>query len=90
MFLFLPVTSGMSEETADERVAKLEERLSGVEDQLERYREQHALLVADADIDALGEPRCPECGEEQLERRSGISWAKVSCRGCETEWILNG
>lgn len=90
MFVFLPVTNGVSGETVDERVTELEERLSRVEDRLERYREQHALLLADADIDALDEPRCPECGEEQLDKRTGLSWAKVSCRGCKTEWVLDG
>jgi ribosomal protein L37AE/L43A len=80
----------MPDDGLDERVERLEERLSSVERRLDRYREQHALLLTQADIDALEEPTCPECGERALDKRSGLSWAKAACDQCGTEWVLDG
>ena len=51
----------MTDDSLEGRVEQLEDRFDAVEETLERYREQHALLLADADVDALGAPSCPEC-----------------------------
>ena len=74
----------------EERLERVEERVETVEETLERYREQHAILLANADIDALDEPSCPECGDGTLTKNSGLSWAKAVCEECGTAWVLSG
>ena len=74
----------------EERLERVEERVETVEETLERYRKQHAILLADANIDALDEPSCPECGDGALTKNSGLSWAKAVCEECGTAWVLNG
>lgn len=73
---------------ADDRVDRLGARLAAVEETLERYRTQHALLLAAVDVDALDEPTCPACGDAELGTQSGLTWAKAVCRagrsGCST------
>jgi ribosomal protein L37AE/L43A len=59
-------------------------------ERLERYREQHALLLAAVDVDALDDPECPACGEGPLVRESGLTWARAVCRDCGTTWQLDG
>ncbi|WP_254840072.1 hypothetical protein [Natronomonas marina] len=80
----------MADDSLERRVERLEGRLEAVEESLDRYRRQHALLLAEVDVDALEDPACPECGEGTLVRRSGLSWAKAVCRECETAWVLSG
>lgn len=74
----------------DERVEQLEARLDAVEETLERYRTQHALLLAAVDVNALDDPDCPACGDATLTKESGLSWAKAVCRGCGAEWPIKG
>ncbi len=74
----------------EERLERVEERVETVEETLERYREQHAILLAQADIDALEDPSCPECGDGALTKSSGLSWAKAVCEECGSEWVLSG
>ena len=80
----------MTDDSLEGRVERLENRFDAVEETLERYREQHALLLADADVDALGAPSCPECGEGSLTKNSGLSWAKAVCGECGSSWVLTG
>ena len=82
--------SAVTDDSIDARVEQLEDRLEVVEETLERYREQHALLLANADIDALEAPSCPECGEGSLTKNSGLSWAKAVCGECGFSWVLSG
>ena len=80
----------MTDDSLEGRVERLEDRFDAVEETLERYREQHALLLANADVDALGAPSCPECGEGSLTKNSGLSWAKAVCGECGSSWVLTG
>jgi ribosomal protein S27AE len=80
----------MADERLGERVRDLEERLETVEDTLERYRKRHALLLTDANVDALDAPSCPECGDGALTKSSGLSWAKAVCGECGSTWVLSG
>jgi hypothetical protein len=79
----------MSSDDIETRVETLEERLDTVEETLSRYRREHALLLAQVDIDALGSPSCPECDSGALSKESGLSWAKAVCQNCRTEWIIS-
>ena len=74
----------------EKRLERVEERVETVEETLERYRKRHAILLADANIDALEAPSCPECGDGALTKSSGLSWAKAVCEECGTAWVLNG
>ena len=80
----------MTDDSLEGRVERLEDRFDAVEETLERYREQHALLLANADVDALEAPSCPECGEGALTKNSGLSWAKAVCGECGSSWVLTG
>ena len=80
----------MTDDSLEGRVDDLEERVEALGDTLDRYREQHALLLTDADIDALDAPTCPECGDGSLTKNSGLSWAKAICDGCGSTWVLSG
>ena len=80
----------MTDDSLEGRVERLEDRFDAVEETLERYREQHALLLANADVDALEAPSCPECGEGSLTKNSGLSWAKAACGECGSSWVLTG
>lgn len=80
----------MTDDSLQRRVERLESRLEMVEDTVERYRKQHALLLTDADIDALDAPSCPECGDGSLTKSSGLSWAKAVCGACGSTWVLSG
>ena len=80
----------MTDDSLEGRVERLEDRFDAVEETLERYREQHALLLANADVDALEAPSCPECGEGSLTKNSGLSWAKAVCGECGSSWVLTG
>lgn len=80
----------MADDDLEARVDQLETRLETVEDTLERYRKQHALLLTDVNVDALEAPTCPECGDGTLTKNSGLSWAKAACGTCGETWILSG
>ena len=80
----------MTDDSLEGRVERLEDRFDAVEETLERYREQHVLLLANADVDALEAPSCPECGEGALTKTSGLSWAKAVCGECGSSWVLTG
>ena len=82
--------SAVTDDSIDARVEQLEDRLEAVEETLEQYRKQHTLLLADADVDALAAPSCPECGEGSLTKSSGLSWAKAVCGECGSSWVLSG
>ena len=80
----------MADDDLEQRVEALEQRLAATEDELDRYREQHALLLTEVDIKALDDPSCPECGTGSLTRDSGLSWAKAVCHDCGATWVIKG
>jgi len=79
----------VTDDSIDTRVEQLDERLEAVEETLERYRRQHALLLAAVDVEDLEAPPCPECEAGTLTKNSGLTWAKAVCRECGTSWLLS-
>ncbi|MFB6192561.1 MAG: hypothetical protein ABEI11_04480 [Haloarculaceae archaeon] len=79
----------MTDDDRDSRLAELEARVADLERELESYRRTYALLLANADIEALDAPACPECEDGTLTKQSGLSWAKAVCTSCGSSWTLS-
>jgi hypothetical protein len=80
----------MAEDSVEERVEELEQRIENLEERVNVYRNQYALLAAEADVEALPNPNCPECGDGSLKQHSGMTWAKAVCTSCDAYWYLHG
>lgn len=74
-------------EVLERRIDELEEAVDRLQTTLEEQERTFNILVANANLDPL-EANCPECGTPGLRKRSGVSWAKLYCDTCGTEWTL--
>lgn len=83
-------TTPVDDEEANGRLAALEERIDDLETELERQKRDFAMLAVQADLKAVSEQECPECGVAALTKRSGFSWSKAVCTECDSEWYLKG
>jgi predicted RNA-binding Zn-ribbon protein involved in translation (DUF1610 family) len=76
-------------DAAESEVERLTDEVQRLRETVERQSEVINLLAANADIEPLeGWATCPECGEGDLAKRSGISWSKLACPACGTQWNL--
>jgi formylmethanofuran dehydrogenase subunit E len=70
-----------------ERVAELEADVERLTETVEAQETVIDFLAGDANIGPVT-ANCPECGEGVLQKRSGLSWSKLQCTECATEWTL--